>query len=170
MRRVSRVRGAIRSREQTLGGSGMTSSIFDRYYNINVYSRRVDTLDKCKLDEYNWRVGGRAYDICVLADKIGMRLTRDSDDYRAHNDIQIELTMSCSQREALSWMQIWMLEALASANNVVDVNLRAKFLAAYDMYQHLRMDNGEHTPSASAGDYSPSCPWNAPGMRMSDFI
>lgn len=24
--------------------------------------------------------------------------------------------------------------------------------------------------SATAGDYSPSCPWNAPGMSVSDFI
>lgn len=24
--------------------------------------------------------------------------------------------------------------------------------------------------SATRGDYSPSCPWNAPGMSISDFI
>lgn len=28
----------------------------------------------------------------------------------------------------------------------------------------------EYTPSATAGDYSPSNPWDAPGMSMSDFI
>lgn len=28
----------------------------------------------------------------------------------------------------------------------------------------------EYTPSATAGDYSPSNPWNAPGMSVSDFI
>lgn len=27
-----------------------------------------------------------------------------------------------------------------------------------------------YTPSATHGDYSPSCPWNAPGMSISDFI
>lgn len=27
-----------------------------------------------------------------------------------------------------------------------------------------------YTPSATAGDYSPSCPWNAPGMSIHDFI
>ena len=27
-----------------------------------------------------------------------------------------------------------------------------------------------YTPSSSAGDYSPSHPWDAPGMRISDFI
>lgn len=27
-----------------------------------------------------------------------------------------------------------------------------------------------YTPSSTAGDYSPSHPWDAPGMRISDFI
>lgn len=27
-----------------------------------------------------------------------------------------------------------------------------------------------YTPSATHGDYSPSCPWKAPGMSISDFI
>ena len=29
---------------------------------------------------------------------------------------------------------------------------------------------GRYTPSATAGDYSPSSPWNAPGMSIHDFI
>lgn len=31
-------------------------------------------------------------------------------------------------------------------------------------------DDDDYTPSAEHGDYSPSNPWDAPGMRMSDFI
>lgn len=27
-----------------------------------------------------------------------------------------------------------------------------------------------HRPSSLYGDYSPSCPWNAPGMSICDFI
>ncbi len=27
-----------------------------------------------------------------------------------------------------------------------------------------------HRPSATAGDYGPGCPWNAPGMSVRDFI
>lgn len=27
-----------------------------------------------------------------------------------------------------------------------------------------------YCPSATAGDYSPSAPWKAPGMKISDFI
>jgi hypothetical protein len=29
---------------------------------------------------------------------------------------------------------------------------------------------GEYIPSAENGDYSPSNPWDAPGMSISDFI
>lgn len=28
----------------------------------------------------------------------------------------------------------------------------------------------DYTPSATHGDYSPSCPWDAPGMSVRDFI
>lgn len=28
----------------------------------------------------------------------------------------------------------------------------------------------KYCPSATHGDYSPSCPWNAPGMSIHDFI
>ena len=31
-------------------------------------------------------------------------------------------------------------------------------------------DDDEYIPSAENGDYSPSCPWNAPGMSIKDFI
>ena len=31
-------------------------------------------------------------------------------------------------------------------------------------------EDEHYTPSATRGDYSPSCPWNAPGMSVSDFI
>ena len=30
--------------------------------------------------------------------------------------------------------------------------------------------DNNYTPSAESGDYSPSNPWDAPGMKMSDFI
>ena len=31
-------------------------------------------------------------------------------------------------------------------------------------------DDDEYIPSSTNGDYSPSNPWDAPGMKMSDFI
>ena len=32
------------------------------------------------------------------------------------------------------------------------------------------LDGDYYMSSATAGDYGPSCPWNAPGMSVSDFI
>ena len=31
-------------------------------------------------------------------------------------------------------------------------------------------DDGDYTPSSTRGDYSPSNPWDAPGMSVRDFI
>ena len=52
-----------------------------------------------------------------------------------------------------------------------------------EIYEMLGMDNGDnydydddcdyddgYIPSSTYGDYSPSAPWNAPGMSISDFI
>ena len=33
-----------------------------------------------------------------------------------------------------------------------------------------REEEEDYCPSATNGDYSPSCPWNAPGMSIRDFI
>ena len=37
-----------------------------------------------------------------------------------------------------------------------------------EMYEQEK--ESEYIPSAENGDYSPSNPWDAPGMKMSDFI
>jgi hypothetical protein len=34
----------------------------------------------------------------------------------------------------------------------------------------VRSYDDDYTPSAESGDYSPSNPWDAPGMKLSDFI
>ena len=31
-------------------------------------------------------------------------------------------------------------------------------------------DDDDYVPSSTNGDYSPSHPWDAPGMKISDFI
>lgn len=57
---------------------------------------------------------------------------------------------------------------------------RTKYMCTYDLPDEMPCErNGKHwekeddedyTPSSSAGDYSPSNPWNAPGMSIRDFI
>jgi len=48
----------------------------------------------------------------------------------------------------------------------------AKDCGNFDYYDwtEQEQEEREYCPSATNGDYSPSCPWNAPGMRISDFI
>lgn len=38
------------------------------------------------------------------------------------------------------------------------------------MYEEEFYEGEEYTPSSTYGDYSPSSPWNAPGMCIDDFI
>ena len=38
------------------------------------------------------------------------------------------------------------------------------------LVRELDEGDDEYTPSAENGDYSPSNPWDAPGMSISDFI
>ncbi|MBR1508156.1 MAG: hypothetical protein IJ619_09165 [Eubacterium sp.] len=40
----------------------------------------------------------------------------------------------------------------------------------FDNYRGFDRDYDEYTPSSTRGDYSPSNPWNAPGMSIRDFI
>lgn len=41
-----------------------------------------------------------------------------------------------------------------------------------EQYKDATGDDGDNhiAPSSTGGDYSPANPWNAPGMRVSDFI
>ncbi len=41
----------------------------------------------------------------------------------------------------------------------------------YDIAQEKKdTEDDEYVPSATRGDYSPSNPWDAPGMSVSDFL
>lgn len=62
-----------------------------------------------------------------------------------------------------------MFKALLKRYHFETVNLCENFVRDYEEY--LDPDYDDHyTPSATAGDYSPSNPWDAPGMSIHDFI
>ena len=66
------------------------------------------------------------------------------------------------------------LIALAKALREANVEGTLSDLAYQIEYEFdidgVRSEDEYYTPSAENGDYSPSNPWDAPGMRMSDFI
>lgn len=67
--------------------------------------------------------------------------------------------ISC--RDGVKWAQVREMEE--PENREVDDEYE------YSDYEYHEMDE-YYTPSATRGDYSPSCPWKAPGMSISDFI
>ena len=44
------------------------------------------------------------------------------------------------------------------------------FIDAFNEFDNDKEDEEEYVPSAENGDYSPSNPWDAPGMSIHDFI
>lgn len=69
-------------------------------------------------------------------------------------------------------------EDVIGALNTVGIDAPADVLASEilgisldKLYEIIEVENDEeYTPSATNGDYSPSNPWDAPGMKLSDFI
>jgi hypothetical protein len=68
-------------------------------------------------------------------------------------------------------------ESLAEASNIFDQKLNygeVDFSDGYLVDSSISIvedeSESEYTPSATNGDYSPSNPWDAPGMKLSDFI
>lgn len=49
-------------------------------------------------------------------------------------------------------------------------NSEAEECERYEEGRPSCYEDEEYTPSATHGDYSPSNPWDAPGMSVSDFI
>lgn len=46
----------------------------------------------------------------------------------------------------------------------------AKDCKRYEKGNPSCYEDDDYTPSATRGDYSPSSPWNAPGLSISDFV
>lgn len=66
------------------------------------------------------------------------------------------------------------LIALAEALRKAEVEGALSDLAYQIEYEFdidgVRSEDEEYVPSAENGDYGPSNPWDAPGMKSSDFI
>ncbi len=69
-------------------------------------------------------------------------------------------------------------ESIARAESETQTGFIDDILSAFtgctfsELIGEIETDDDEryYTPSATAGDYGPGCPWNAPGMSIRDFI
>lgn len=62
---------------------------------------------------------------------------REDKEYKDAKNVFIELTMSCNLNEAINWMRYWIANAMAYGNQTRNMDWRHKFLAAYDLLNHL---------------------------------
>lgn len=85
----------------------------------------------------------QSYDIIEVARRIehGFELLgedgRKSEDYEDAKYWFIETTMSCSKKEAVRWMEYYMVNAMAYGLKTMNLDWRTKFLAAYDLFLGL---------------------------------
>lgn len=77
---------------------------------------------------------------------------------------------TCKHRAWSSWSGIDYCYGWEMATTEEEEIENAKDCPKYEEGTPECMEPDEYCPSATAGDYSPSCPWGAPGMSVSDFI
>lgn len=90
--------------------------------------------------DFTAKVKAQHYDVVEVQRSIVARANTDlrkTADYDDAKDWFIDTTMSCTQREAISWMNYYMANAIAYGIQTKNLDWRTKFLAAYDLFIEL---------------------------------
>lgn len=77
---------------------------------------------------------------------------------------------NCKKRAYTSWCGIdfcYWYEVASTEDEEIE---NAKGCDRYEEGTPDCLQRDEYCPSATAGDYSPSSPWNSPGYSVHDFI
>lgn len=77
---------------------------------------------------------------------------------------------NCKFRAYNSWSGIDYCMGYEMADTEAEEIEEAKDCRKYEEGTPECYEDDDYCPSSTAGDYSPSCPWNAPGMSIRDFI
>ena len=77
---------------------------------------------------------------------------------------------NCKYRAYSSWSGIDYCMWYEIATTEGDEMVEAAMCGRYEKGTPDCLMDDEYCPSATGGDYSPSSPWNAPGMSVKDFI
>jgi hypothetical protein len=75
----------------------------------------------------------------------------------------------CKHCKNRKWHSCGMEDYCIDYEMSTDTEATARECQGFELEEVNEEDEG-YRPSATNGDYSPSCPWNAPGMSISDFI
>ena len=82
--------------------------------------------------------------------------------------VQYSYSINESKNEMTIWEDNCVMCTISDVAD--DENARDIFYDAVYEMRGIDLAEEESIPSASNGDYSPSNPWDAPGMKISDFI
>lgn len=117
-----------------------------------------------KIDKESY---GESYE--ALLDMFGYRVITKEED--------IESVKSCYKYSSEEEFEEWLdslredlkktPEELEEESRIACAEMAEK--EAQELYDELH-GGDDYCPSSTAGDYSPSNPWNAPGMSIRDFI
>lgn len=77
---------------------------------------------------------------------------------------------NCKYRAYTSWSGIDFCIDYEMATCEADEIRSASDCPKFEEGTPYCLERDEYCPSSTGGDYSPSCPWNAPGMSIRDFI
>ncbi len=77
---------------------------------------------------------------------------------------------NCKHRCFSSWSGIDYCMGYEMACSEAEEIEAAENCGAYEEGTPPCLEEERYCPSSSMGDYSPSSPWNAPGMSVRDFI
>lgn len=121
-----------------------------------------------------------AYAKSDMLDYLELKAVRESDSFEQFSGMRYIVTFNqgmywesnfnSEKHEYTVLPPAWsMFKSLLKRHGFETVHLCENFVEDYEEYLDPDCDS-HYTPSATAGDYSPSCPWNAPGMSIHDFI
>ena len=91
---------------------------------------------------------------------------REAWGYSAKDQYIAEMLKAYDSEEVYRLLKAWVDEYFSDEDAEDSV---AFFENKIEEIYTQEIDN-EYIPSAENGDYSPSNPWDAPGMKLSDFI
>lgn len=148
------------------------------YESGNVQYAVVLKFDDTKTPGEQWLQGhyfNNFADACVYASELAREITYDRMSEiatRFKDALQLaddELLRETCEDDLFMEEHEYKYFEIGSSNNEADYDDDDSLFDDED-FEDFDEDNRPYTPSATNGDYSPSCPWNAPGMSISDFI
>ena len=111
--------------------------------------------------DFTSQLKAQAYDADVVAMQAMHAFERAGEDYKEAPDYIdakdwfIETTMSCDHDEAVNWMKYYMANAIAYGIQTKNLDWRTKFLAAWDLFEHIT--GGRYAMSETQARFLQSC-------------